>query len=55
MKSIKSPQKKDKVAQFVSGVKQSKAPKPKSLTPKTNSTKSGDKKRAGVGGKSVPY
>ena len=55
MKSVKGPQKKDKVAQFVSGVKQSKAPKPKSLTPKTQSTKAGDKKRAGKYGKSVPY
>jgi hypothetical protein len=45
----------DPVAKFVTGSPQTKAPKPKSLTPKTNSTKSGDKKRAGVGGKSVPY
>jgi len=47
--------KSDPVAKFVTGNKQTKAPKPKSLTPKTNSTKSGDKKRAGVYGKSVPY
>lgn len=42
-------------SKFVTGSKQTKAPKPKSLTPKTNSTKSGDKKRAGVSGRSVPY
>lgn len=47
--------KSDPVAKFVTGSKQTKAPKPKSLTPKTNSTKSGDKKRAGIGGRSVPY
>jgi len=47
--------KSDPVAKFVTGNKQTKAPKPKSLTPKTNSTKSGDKKRAGLFGKSVPY
>jgi hypothetical protein len=45
----------DPVAKFVTGNKQTKAPTPKSLTPKTKSTKSGDKKRAGIGGKSVPY
>lgn len=42
-------------SKFVTGSKQTKAPKPKSLTPKTNSTKSGDKKRAGIGGRTVPY
>jgi hypothetical protein len=42
-------------SKFVTGNKQTKAPKPKSLTPKTNSTKSGDKKRAGVNGKTVNY
>ncbi len=47
--------KNDPVAKFVTGSKQTKAPKPKSLTPKTNSTKAGDKKRAGVFGKSVAY
>lgn len=47
--------KSDPVSKFVTGSKQTKAPKPKSLTPKTNSTKSGDKKRAGVGGRAVPY
>ncbi len=47
--------KSDPVSKFVTGSKQTKAPKPKSLTPKTNSTKAGDKKRAGVGGRSVPY
>ncbi len=47
--------KNDPVAKFVTGNKQTKAPKPKSLTPKTNSTKSGDKKRGGIGGRVVPY
>ena len=47
--------KSDPVSKFVTGSKQTKAPKPKSLTPKTNSTKSGDKKRAGVYGKAVNY
>jgi hypothetical protein len=42
-------------SKFVTGSKQTKAPKPKSLTPKTNSTKSGDKKREGKYAKSVPY
>lgn len=42
-------------SKFVTGNKQTKAPMPKSLTPKTNSTKGGDKKRAGKFGKSVPY
>jgi len=42
-------------SKFVTGSKQTKAPKPKSLTPKTKSTKTGDKKRAGVFGKSVSY
>ncbi len=47
--------KSDPVSKFVTGSKQTKAPKPKSLTPKTNSTKSGDKKRAGMFGKTVNY
>lgn len=42
-------------SKFVTGNKQTKAPKPKSLTPKTKSTKKGDKSRAGKFGKSVPY
>jgi hypothetical protein len=42
-------------SRFVTGNKQTKSPKPKSLTPKTNSTKSGDKKRAGMFGKAVSY
>lgn len=41
------------VASFVEGSKQSKAPKPKSLTPKIKA--SDDKKRAGKNGKSVSY
>jgi len=45
--------KSDPVAKFVTGNKQTKAPTPKSLTPKIKA--SGDKKRAGVYGKSVPY
>ena len=40
-------------SKFVTGSKQTKAPTPKSLTPKISSK--GDKKRAGVYGKSVPY
>ena len=40
-------------SKFVTGSKQTKAPKPKSLTPKVSSK--GDKKRAGEYGKSVPY
>ncbi len=40
-------------SKFVTGSKQTKAPKPKSLTPKISSK--GDKKRAGIGGRSVPY
>jgi hypothetical protein len=47
--------KSDPVSKFVTGNKQTKAPKPKSLTPKTNSSKSGNKKRAGEYGKAVPY
>jgi len=43
------------VSKFVTGYKQTKAPKPKSLTPGTNSTKAGNKKRMGEYGKSVPY
>jgi hypothetical protein len=46
---------KDSVAKFVTGNKQTKAPTPKSLTPKTKSTKAGDKERAGKYGKSVSY
>lgn len=45
--------KSDPVSKFVTGSKQTKAPKPKSLTPKTSA--SGNKKRAGVFGKSVSY
>ncbi len=45
--------KSDPVAKFVTGSKQTKAPKPKSLTPKISAK--GDKKRAGIGGRSVPY
>jgi hypothetical protein len=45
--------KSDPVAKFVTGNKQTKTPKPKSLTPKVRSK--GDKKRAGLHGKSVPY
>lgn len=40
-------------SKFVTGTKQSKAPTPKSLTPKVKA--SGDKMRAGKYGKSVPY
>lgn len=40
-------------SKFVTGSKQTKAPKPKSLTPKVKSKD--DKKRAGKFGKSVPY
>ena len=47
--------KKDSEASYTQGSKQTKSPQPKSLTPKTNSTKAGDKKRAGIKGKSVPY
>ncbi len=43
--------KKNNEVAFVQGSKQTKAPKPKSLTPKTGS----NKKRMGVNGKSVPY
>lgn len=46
---------KDPVAKFVTGNKQTNAPKPKSLTPNTKSTKAGDKKRAGKYGKTVNY
>ena len=45
----------DQVAKFVTGSKQTKAPKPKSLTPKTNSTKKGDMKREGKYAKTVDY
>lgn len=40
-------------SKFVTGSKQTKAPTPKSLTPRIKS--GGDKKRAGLYGKSVPY
>jgi hypothetical protein len=40
-------------SKFVTGSKQTKAPKPKSLTPKIKS--GGDKKRAGKYGKVVNY
>ena len=45
--------KKGVLGSFVEGKKPSKTPKPKSLTPKVKA--SGDKKRAGKFGKSVPY
>ncbi len=45
--------KSDPVAKFVTGNKQTKAPTPKSLTPKVSAK--GDKQRAGKGGKTVPY
>jgi len=45
--------KKNSEASYTQGSKQTKAPKPKSLTPKISAK--GDKKRAGIGGKSVPY
>lgn len=47
--------KSDPVAKFVTGSKQTKSPKPKSLTPNTKSNKAADKKRAGKYGKSVDY
>jgi len=40
-------------SKFVTGNPQTKAPKPKSLTPKIKS--GGDKKRMGKYGKAVPY
>lgn len=40
-------------SKFVTGSKQTKSPKPKSLTPNTSSK--GNKKRLGVKGKVVPY
>lgn len=43
----------DPVSKFVTGSKQTKAPTPKSLTPKISAK--GDKKRMGPGGKQVPY
>lgn len=45
--------KSDPVAKFVTGSKQTKAPKPKSLTPKISAKD--DKKRMGKYGKAVPY
>lgn len=42
-------------SKFVTGSKQTKSPKPKSLTPKTKSSKAEDKSRAGKYGRSVPY
>lgn len=50
---MKTAGKKSTVASFVEGKKASKAPKPKSLTPKVKA--SGDKARAGKYGKAVPY
>lgn len=44
---------KNKVASFVEGQKESKVPRPKSLTPKIKAKD--DKKRAGVYGKKGPY
>jgi hypothetical protein len=49
---VKGSGKKDKVAQFVKGEKQTVAPKPKSLTP---GIKAKDQKRMGVNGKAVKY
>lgn len=45
--------KKNSEAPYVQGSKQTKAPKPKSLTPKISAT--GDKKRMGKYGKAVAY
>lgn len=42
-------------SKFVTGSKQTKAPKPKSLTPKTKSGKAGDKARSGKNTRSVAY
>ena len=47
--------KSDPESRFVTGNKATKTPKGKSLTPKTNSTKAGDKKRDGKFAKSEPY
>jgi hypothetical protein len=49
---MKSLSKKNSESSYVQGSNQTKAPKPKSLTPKISA--SGNKKRAGVYGKSVP-
>lgn len=40
---------------FTTSSKDSKSPKPKSLTPKTKSSKSGDMKREGKGARTVKY
>lgn len=45
--------KKNSESSYVQGSKQTKAPKPKSLTPKVSAK--GDKKRMGKFGKEVPY
>jgi hypothetical protein len=47
--------KKSTVASFVEGKNGKHTPKPKSLTPKTSSTKAGDKKRDGKFAKPVAY
>jgi len=49
---VKPLSKKNTEAAYVQGSKQTKAPKPKSLTPKVSAA--GNKKRAGVNGKAVP-
>lgn len=47
--------KKNSEASLTQGSKQTKAPKPKSLTPKTKSNTAGNKVRAGKNGKAVDY
>lgn len=47
--------KSDPVAKFVTGAKQTKTPKPKSLTPGTKSNHKADIKREGKGARSVNY
>ncbi len=49
---MKSLSKKNSEASYVQGSKQTKAPTPKSLTPKVSAA--GNKKRLGVNGKSLP-
>jgi hypothetical protein len=50
---MKSLSKKNSEASYTQGSKQTKAPTPKSLTPKVKA--SGDKKRMGKFGKAQPY
>ena len=52
---MKALSKKNSESSYVQGSKQTNAPKPKSLTPGTKSTKSGDMKREGKGAKTVKY